>query len=181
MAQSSARARALTAAQLNAWNGLDLGSRTLRFWAAPWIPCWMLRQAMAYTALAESDLNPTAVGDAGASVGLVQFYERTAGNLSVPWPWDWRTNPVASGWASVEYVAQAVKADPSWKPLLTDPDTDRRLATWRVLWRYNPHANRNLRQGRIAKEQAALKPSNVATATMLASSGPFAPSQPSNV
>jgi hypothetical protein len=155
------REPALSASQVQTYRLMDSGSKGLAAVLLPYLPAQHIRQALAYTAIAESSLNATASGDNGRSIGVLQFLDTTAERLApeVPYRMDWRKIPRACGFAAVVYIAQAVRDNPEWKDLLTVEDPLSRLAAFRVLWRYNPYKGQSRRAARIAEERSGIRES----------------------
>jgi hypothetical protein len=91
-------------------------------------PLSRMVRGLTVTARVESDWDPDASGDAGESIGLLQFNDVNADLL----PWDgWRTSPLWSGYAAVRYIDRTVRGRAAWRLLAPDADG---LAAWRSLW-----------------------------------------------
>jgi hypothetical protein len=91
-------------------------------------PLSRMVRGLTVTARVESDWNPDASGDGGASIGLLQFNDVNAD--LVPWQ-GWRTSPLWSGYAAVRYIDRSVQGRDAWRLLAPDADG---LAAWRSLW-----------------------------------------------
>lgn len=108
------------------WLGALWGQLTVP--GAAWFPTGRLMRALYATAWVESAMNPDAVGDAGASIGILQFNVVRVGLVSRD---GWRKSAFWSGVGAVRYIALLDTAD-VWallKPGLSG------LAAWRSYWR----------------------------------------------
>jgi len=90
---------------------------------------WMAM--LSATAAQESTFNPDAVGDAGRSVGILQFYDSTWADLELG-DLDRRYKIGWQGWAAGKYVQTAILHDWTWLGRLLIPYYS---GGWsRILW-----------------------------------------------
>jgi hypothetical protein len=95
-----------------------------RWWLFVFLP--RIIRGLWATAASESNFNPSAQGDQGTSVGILQFQRRTwerlgGGDI---------TDPREQGAAAIAYI---LEAGPSWGGRLLSP-FGRPLLAWRTLW-----------------------------------------------
>jgi hypothetical protein len=90
---------------------------------------------LAATASQESGFNREAVGDAGRSVGILQFYDSTWQGLG--YDLENRTNCAWQGWAAGAYVQAAIADDLRWLAIVAPVYG---FPLLRVLWTSGPGA-----------------------------------------
>lgn len=91
-------------------------------WFVPWS---RMVRGVVTTAMAESAFDPAAVGDNGASIGILQFNDVRADLLSRK---DWRLSPFLSGYAVARYLRATDARIAVLRPGLDG------LAAWRSAW-----------------------------------------------